>query len=305
MTDILVIGSLNADLVVRVPRFPAPGETLSGSGLTTLPGGKGANQAAAAAKLGVSVAMLGRVGRDQLGQMLLENLRRQQVDVSAVRESDSATGTAVILVNEQGQNCIVISPGANGEVSPADVQAAPQAKIMLLQLEIPLETVLYAAQWGKERGMTVILNPAPARDLPDELFEKVDIIVPNESELSLLTGLTVTDYGQANAAIAALMKRGAKQVILTMGERGTIAQTDFDSSNFLPAFKVNAVDATAAGDAFIGGLAACFARGIVLPEALDYASACGALAVTKFGAQPSLPSAEEVQAFLALRMPKQ
>lgn len=299
MTDILVIGSLNADLVVRVPRFPAPGETISGSDLATLPGGKGANQAVAAAKLGTSVAMLGRVGRDQLGQMLLDNLRRQQVDVSAVRESDSATGTAVILVNEQGQNCIVISPGANGQVIPSDVQAAPQAKIMLLQLEIPLETVLYAAKWGKERGMTVILNPAPARELPDEIFENVDIVVPNESELSLLTGKPVTDYAQANAAIAALMERGAKQVILTMGERGAIAQVDFDSGYFLPAFEVNAVDTTAAGDAFIGGLAASFARGIVLPEALHYASACGALAVTKFGAQPSLPGAEEVQAFLS------
>ncbi len=298
MTDILVIGSLNADLVVRVPRFPAPGETLSGSDLATLPGGKGANQAVAAAKLGTSVAMLGRVGRDQLGQMLLDNLRNQQVDVSAVRESDSATGTAVILVNEQGQNCIVLSPGANGQVAPPDVQSAPQAKIMLLQLEIPLETVLYAAHWGKERGMTVILNPAPARELPDELFENVDIIVPNESELSLLTGKPVTDYAQANAAIAALMERGAKQVILTMGERGAIAQVDFDSGYFLPAFEVNAVDTTAAGDAFIGGLAAAFARGIVLPEALDYANACGALAVTKFGAQPSLPSGQEVQAFL-------
>ncbi len=299
MTDILVIGSLNADLVVRVPRFPAPGETLSGSDLATLPGGKGANQAVAAAKLGASVAMLGRVGKDQLGQMLLDNLRKQRVDVSAVRESDSATGTAVILVNAQGQNCIVLSAGANGLVTPSDVQAAPQANIMLLQLEIPLETVLYAAKWGKERGMTVILNPAPARQLPDELFENVDIVVPNESELSLLTGKPVTDYAQANAAIAALMERGAKQVILTMGERGAIAQVDLDSGYFLPAFQVNAVDTTAAGDAFIGGLAASFARGTVLPDALHYASACGALAVTKFGAQPSLPNAEEVQAFLS------
>ena len=219
--------------------------------------------------------------------------------MSSLRESYSATVTAVFPVNEQGQNCIVISPGANGQVIPSDVQAAPQAKIMLLQLEIPLETVLYAAKWGKERGMTVILNPAPARELPDEIFENVDIVVPNESELSLLTGKPVTDYAQANAAIAALMERGAKQVILTMGERGAIAQVDFDSGYFLPAFEVNAVDTTAAGDAFIGGLAASFARGIVLPEALHYASACGALAVTKFGAQPSLPGAEEVQAFLS------
>ena len=298
MSDILVIGSLNADLVVRVPRFPMPGETISGGDLVTIPGGKGANQAVAAAKLGASVSMLGRVGNDQLGQMLIDNLTRHGVDASRVQKSDSATGTAIIQVDESGQNSIVLSPGANGQVSPADLEPAINAKILLLQLEIPVETVLYAAEWGKSRGMTVILNPAPARELPDQIFEYIDLIVPNESELSLLTDMNVSDYASAQAAIARLMERGANQVLLTMGARGALLQFDSDSGCFVSSHKVKVVDTTAAGDAFIGGLAAALARELTLPDALEYANACGALAVTKFGAQPSLPTAQEVENFI-------
>ncbi len=298
MVDILVIGSLNADLAVRVPRFPGPGETISGTDLETIPGGKGANQAVAAAKLGAAVAMLGRVGDDQLGQMLLDNLGKFGVESSAVRKTDSATGDAIIIVDQKGQNSIILSPGANGKVTPADVESAPPAKILLLQLEIPFETVLYAAKWGKAHGMTVILNPAPARELPDELIAGVDMLVPNESELSLLTGKPVFDRASAQIAIAALMARGAKQVILTMGEKGALAQTSVENGYFVPAHQVTVVDTTAAGDAFIGGLAVAFSRGIAMPEALNYANACGALTVTKFGAQPSLPTAAEVEEFL-------
>ncbi len=298
MTDILVIGSLNADLVVRVSRFAAPGETIAGSDLATIPGGKGANQAVAAARLGATVAMLGRVGKDQLGQMLLEALSQAGVETSSVRKTDSATGTAVILVDEKGQNCIVLSPGANGWVTPADVETAPQARILLLQLEIPLETVLHAARWGKQHGMTVILNPAPARTLPDELLAQVDLIVPNENELGLLTGMAVTGLEDVHRAVAALVGRGAKQVIVTMGEKGALARVDADSGYYVQAHAVKVVDTTAAGDAFIGGLAVALARGIVFPDALNFANACGALAVTRFGAQPSLPTADEVKQFL-------
>jgi ribokinase len=298
MFDILVVGSLNADLVVRASRFPVPGETISGGDLLTLPGGKGANQAVAAAKLGGKVAMLGRVGNDQFGKMLIDNLLRFQVDASRVQVCPAATGTAVIVVDENGQNSIVLSAGANGAVTPADVDAAPQAKIMLLQLEIPLESVLAAARWGKQQGMQVILNPAPARALPDEFFGLVDLIVPNESELSLLTGLPVTDIDSAQVALRALQARGARQVILTLGEKGALAQLDSDSGYFVAGHVVQVVDTTAAGDAFIGGLALALAQGRVFPDALEYANACGALAVTRLGAQPSLPTADEVDQFI-------
>jgi ribokinase len=298
MLDILVVGSLNADLVVRVPRFPAPGETISGGDLLTLPGGKGANQAVAAARLGGNVAMLGRVGDDQFGKMLVDNLLRFQVDVSRVLPSSSPTGTAVVVVDENGQNSIVLSAGANGTVTPQDIEMAPKAKIMLIQLEIPLESVLAAARWGKKEGMFVILNPAPAQPLPDELVATVDLIVPNEIELSLLTGLPVSDYDTAQAALRALQARGARQVIVTMGERGALALMDADSGYFVAAHSVKVVDTTAAGDAFIGGLALALARDTLFPAALEYANACGALAVTRSGAQPSLPTAAEVQQFL-------
>ena len=302
MFDILVVGSLNADLAVRVPRFPVPGETISGGDLRILPGGKGANQAVASAKLGGSVAMLGRVGADQFGKMLVDNLHCFQVDVSQVQTCSSATGTAVIVVDENGQNSIVLSPGANGALTPADVDAAAaagmQAKVMLLQLEIPLESVLAAAAWGKKQGMLVILNPAPARTLPEELIAALDLLVLNETELSLLTAMPVSDYDSAQVALRALQARGACQVVLTLGAKGALAQVDADSGYFVAAYAVPVVDTTAAGDAFIGGLALALARSRVFPDALEYANACGALAVTRFGAQPSLPTAQEVEQFI-------
>ena len=200
MDDILVVGSLNMDLVVRAPRFPAPGETISGEDLAIIPGGKGANQAVAASRLGAAVSMLGRVGSDVFGQSLLDNLIHNRVDVNRVRRDISATGTATIIVDAHGQNSIVLSPGANGKVMPADVADLPDAKILILQFEIPSETVLRAAQQAREKGMRVIVNPAPARTMDKALLESVDILVPNESELSLLTGETVTDIASAETA---------------------------------------------------------------------------------------------------------
>ncbi len=300
MCDIVVVGSLNADLVVQVPRFPAPGETIQGRDLATIPGGKGANQAVAAARQGADVAMVGRVGGDAFGGRLIENLKMYDVDTRHVRtDPNAATGTAVIVVDARGENSIVLSSGANGRVVPADVDAAaPQlaaAKILLLQFEIPPETVRHAAALAKRKGLQVILNPAPARAVTPELFALVDILVPNETELQLLSGQPVTDTASAGKAAGALLARGVKTVVVTLGEQGALLVSHKIVAH-VPGRRVEVVDTTAAGDSFIGGLAAALVRGRSLEEATAYANCAGALAVTKFGAQPSIPGADEVEA---------
>jgi ribokinase len=300
MTDILVVGSLNADLVVKSPRFPQPGETISGDDLQIIPGGKGANQAVAAARQGVKTAMLGRVGSDSFAPFLVDNLKSNQVDTSHVAVDSSATGTAIIVVDANGQNSIVLSPGANGNVSPADVDSASfsNSKLLLLQLEIPTPTVLHAAQQARANGLTVILNPAPAKALPAELISSVDILIPNESELSLLTGLPVKDVASAEKAAKEILKQGVKTVIVTLGSKGALLVTDTQVKQ-VDTYKVNVVDTTAAGDAFIGGFASAMLSGKTLEDSVRYGCACGALATTKFGAQPSLPTKEEVEKFIA------
>jgi len=296
--DILVIGSLNADLVVRAPHFPQPGETISGDDLHIIPGGKGANQAVAASRQGASVAMLGRVGKDSFGPFLLESLKSDSVDTTHVQIDDAATGTAIIVVDANGQNSIVLSAGANGKVTPADVERASalNPSLILLQLEIPMLTVLHAAQYAKRNGIRVILNPAPAGPLPDELISLTDFIVPNETELSLLTGFEVKDIPSAEQAAKVLLQRGAGNVIVTLGSKGALVVSS-NQVTHVDAHKVNVIDTTAAGDAFIGGFASALLRGVEIEEAVKYANACGALAATKFGAQPSLPTREEAECF--------
>jgi len=299
MPDILVVGSLNADLVVRAPRFPQPGETISGEDLQVIPGGKGANQAVAAARLGANVSMLGRVGKDNFGDFLLDNLKSNHVDSQFVQRDDASTGTATIIVDGNGQNSIVLSAGANGKVSPADIESASffHHKLLLLQLEIPTLTVLRAAQRAKENHMVVILNPAPAKEIPDELIALTDFIIPNETELSLLTGMDVSDIPSTEKAAHILLQRGAKNVIVTLGSKGALI-VDKNTSKQVDTYAVNVVDTTAAGDAFIAGFASVLDSSSKL-DAVRYGCACGALATTKFGAQPSLPTKEEVEAFLA------
>ena len=297
--DVLVIGSLNADLVVRAPHFPKPGETISGEDLHIIPGGKGANQAVAAARQGASVAMIGRVGKDSFGPFLVENLRSDHVNVSHVFVDDSATGTAIIVVDANGQNSIVLSAGANGKVSARDITGLDlEAKVLLLQLEIPLESVIHAAKWGRQKGMTVILNPAPARELPDELIANADYIVPNETELSLLTAVPVADAESAEQAAKILLKRGAKNVIVTLGSQGALFVSEHKTIQ-AASYQVDVVDTTAAGDAFIGGFASALLRDLEIDEVVKYANACGALAATKFGAQPSLPTKNEIEKFIS------
>jgi ribokinase len=300
MNSILVIGSLNADLVIRIPRYPQAGETLQGSDLLTFPGGKGANQAVAAARLGERVTLVGHVGQDSLGDFLLAQLEANSVETSHIRRDPTATGTAIILVEENGQNRIVLSPGANANVSVDEIESVsfPDFDLLLLQLEIPLETVLRAAQRAHQNGVRVLLNPAPARPLPDDLLANVDFLIPNESELSLLTGLPVTDLASADAAARQLLQRGVPMVIVTLGEKGALI-VEPQRARHIPAFVVKAIDTTAAGDAFIGGLASALQRDLSLDDAVRFANACGALATTRLGAQPSLPRREEVEAFLA------
>src|SRR5512138_1779050 len=216
MPDILVVGSLNADLVVRTPRFPNPGETISGEDLRIIPGGKGANQAVAAARQGASVAMVGRVGSDSFGPELINNLKQNRVDTSGIQtDRQAATGTAAIIVDANGQNSIILSPGGNGRVSPADVERVSfgNYKLLLLQLEIPTEAVVAAARKAKESGVRVLLNPAPARSLPEELISLPDFLLPNETELSLLTDQPVHDIASAEKAARTLIGRGAQNVI--------------------------------------------------------------------------------------------
>jgi len=310
MPDILVVGSLNTDLVVRAPRFPQPGETISGEDLQVIAGGKGANQAVAAARLGASVSMLGRVGRDNFGDFLLDNLKSNQVGPQLVQRDNASTGTAIIIVDSNGQNSIVLSAGANGKVSSEDVNSASflDHKLMLLQLEIPVETVLSAAKRAHEKGLRVILNPAPAQHIPAELIALADFIIPNETELSLLTGVSINDIHSTDSteqAARKLLEQGAKNVIVTLGSKGALIVTPTQVTQ-VDTYPVDVVDTTAAGDAFIGGFAAKLLESdsllsnmqelaLALQRAVRYGCACGALATTKFGAQPSLPTKEDVE----------
>jgi ribokinase len=300
--QVIVVGSLNMDLVTRAPRIPQPGETIIGSGFHTLPGGKGANQAVAAARLGARVSMIGRVGNDAFGGLLLDNLAAAGVDHRhVISDSEAATGVALIVVDDAGQNSIVVASGANARLSPEDVEAGAgaiaAADVLLLQLESPMETVMRAAQIGRACGVTVVLNPAPARPLPDELLSLIDVLVPNESETALLAGMDVENQSDAEKAAAALLSMGVGTVILTLGSRGALLAQEAGVDVF-PAFEVTPVDTTAAGDAFMGGFAVALAEGRPLAEAVRWGNAAGALATTKLGAQPSLPTREMLEAML-------
>ena len=300
LSRVLVVGSSNTDMIVRANRLPLPGETVLGGDLTTAAGGKGANQAVAAARLGAPVTFVARVGGDMFGQQTLTAFRREGLDLTYLQQdAGTPSGVALIVVGPGGQNIIAVAPGANRNLAAADVAAAQpaiaQARVMLLQLEIPQSTVLAAALAGRAAGLIVVLNPAPADVLPAALYESVDILTPNEHEAALLTGLAPE---QTEAAAAALLARGVGVVIVTLGEAGVLVAQRGQPAWRSPAFRVQPLDTTAAGDAFNGGLAAALARGDTLAAAVRYAQAAAAISVTRAGAQPSLPTAREVDDFL-------
>jgi ribokinase len=304
MPDILVVGSLNMDLIVRTPRLPAPGETILGTQFSTAPGGKGANQAVAAAKLGAPVKMIGRVGADDFGKALRSHLNAVGVDTQYVtQDTEAATGIASIWVDDKGQNSIIVAPGANARVARADIDAAAvafrDARIVVAQLEIPLETVQYAFQLARKNNCLTILNPAPAQPLSRKILEQCDVVIPNEMETAQLTGMDAHDLESAQNAANVLKQMGARRVLVTLGDKGALFLDGDAPAQPIAPFRVQAVDTTAAGDAFVGALAAALARDKDWTTSLREASAAGALAATKLGAQPSLPTRAELDAFLS------
>jgi len=300
MAEIVVLGSLNMDLSVNVPRIPRPGETISGGDLTISAGGKGANQAAACARLGRQVQMVGRVGSDDFGLHIKEGLQVAGVDVTYVTEEPGTpTGTAMILVDGKGENCIVLSAGANRKVTIDSVTSdlIKNASLLLLQLEIAPEVVYAAVDIAHEAGVIVLLNAAPAIPLPETLYPKIDYLIVNEIEAALLAGVQVTDHASAERAAKILLQFGAKNVMITLGASGALLTTPGKVIH-ISALKIKAVDTTGAGDAFIGGFASSLVTGEKIEQALEIASAAGALAAMKPGAQSSLPTQQELQDFL-------
>lgn len=299
---VVVVGSVNVDMIVRSERLPRPGETVVGREFVEAGGGKGANQAVAAHRLGAEVRFIGRVGHDGPGEASLGRFKTEGLPTTWLSADPKATtGVALILVDAQGQNMISVAPGANLKLSRDDVRAARSAfdgaRVVLVQLEIPIETVQEALELARARGATTILNPAPARPVPDALLRLVDWLTPNEVEAATLTGEHVDGAPSAERAARALLGRGPRNVVITLGARGAVWATREGSRN-VEAFPVEAVDTTAAGDAFSAALAVGLARGMPPTDALRYASAAGALTTTRVGAQPSLPTDVEVTTLL-------
>jgi ribokinase len=301
---VVIVGSLNMDLVTRAPRLPHGGETLAGHSFVTVPGGKGANQAVAAARLGASVAMIGCVGEDAYGEQLRQALLAEGIDCQGVtRVADDSTGVAMIVVDDNSQNAIIIVAGANGHVS-ADVvddfdALLSQADVIICQLEVPMVTVGHVLKRGHELGKVVILNPAPASGpLPAEWYAWVSYLIPNESEATALTGLPVDSVASADTAATALLAAGVSKVIVTLGEHGALFASNAVSQHF-PAPKVKPLDTTAAGDTFVGGFAAALSEGKSESDAIRFGQIAAAISVTRSGAQPSIPTVSEVLGYSA------
>lgn len=302
MKKICVIGSLNIDLTVNVPRFHQPGETIFGTDFKTYTGGKGGNQAVAAAKLGADVTMVGCLGDDSSSEIYRRLLRSLNIQDLVDRMPGIPSGTALIEVDNSGENRIVVISGANGHVSPKQIdrnwESIIGCDIILMQLEIPLDTVIYAAEKLHAAGKTVILDPAPASQLPDELLRQIDFITPNETELSILCGAKTETEAEITAAARSLLERGCRNVIAKMGARGAMLVNDSGAA-IIPGFRIRAVDTTAAGDSFNAGFAAALAEDKPIPEAIRFANAAGALSTMASGAQSAMPSREEAEKFLA------
>ncbi|RKY46138.1 MAG: ribokinase [Candidatus Neomarinimicrobiota bacterium] len=300
---IVVVGSSNTDMVIKVKNLPKPGETVIGKEFYIAAGGKGANQAVAAARLGADVTFIAKVGKDMFGDRAIANFQESGINTDFVfRDEKNPSGVALIFVDEKGENSIAVSPGSNANLVKENIKLAideiKKAVIMLIQLEIPIETVEYAVNVAKQHNVKVILNPAPARKLSDQLLKRVDIITPNESEAEVLTGLKIVDDISAAKAAEALIQKGVGNVVITLGERGAFLYTKSDNM-LIPTKRVNAVDTTAAGDAFNGGLAFALGSGMSLKDAIHFANFVGAYSVTRRGAQPSMPNYDEVKRFMS------
>ncbi|GAB3927459.1 ribokinase [Larkinella terrae] len=297
-TAICVIGSSNTDMVVKTDRLPVPGETVIGGTFLMNPGGKGANQAVAAARLGASVVFVGKVGNDIFGQQALSQFQREGIDSSFVfTDPENPSGVALINVDAAGENCIAVAPGSNGNLTPDEVgqavDALPDSSLVLIQLEIPLPTVERAIRQSYKKGLRVILNPAPAQPLSPALFRYLYLITPNETEAELLTGIRVTDVATAEKAAQQFHEAGIPNVVITLGSRGAYLHTN-TVARLIPAPAVSAVDSTAAGDCFNGALAVALSENRPLDEAVAFACKAAAFSVTRMGAQASMPDRNEV-----------
>ncbi len=296
---VLVVGSANMDLVVQCSRFPLPGETIFGNHFQMFPGGKGANQAVSCSRLGIKTYFIGKMGKDELGKRLSETMTNDHVDLTNLfTDEKEHTGTALITVDSTGQNQIIVISGSNMKLTPSDVRKKKEvfarARVVLTQLEIPLDTVIETARLAKENDSIFILNPAPACEIPDEIYPLVDYLTPNETELQMLSNMMVTDEASAGKAAKILLERGVQNIIITLGEKGALMVNSHHSELFT-AKKVNVVDTTAAGDAFNGALGYSLASGKKLSEAIYFANRVASISVTRMGAQSSMPVITELQ----------
>jgi ribokinase len=301
MRVIVVIGSSNTDLVIKTHRIPETGETVLGGTFIMSPGGKGANQATAVARLGGNVGFVAKVGDDMFGNMSLEGYSRNNIDTSNImKDGPSASGVALITVDDAGENCIVVAPGANDRLSVADIDAAGElirtADYLLMQIEIPMEVIEHAARIAVGAGVKVVLNPAPATTLSEGLLEKLYMITPNRCESGALTGIAVDDWESAERAADALLDKGVENVVITLGSMGSLVRNRVVSER-IPAIKVEAVDTTAAGDVFNGALLVGLAENMTLVEAARFATRAAAISVTRMGAQPSIPTRKELDEY--------
>lgn len=300
MKKIVVVGSSNTDMVIRCDRMPRPGETVLGGEFMMNHGGKGANQAVAAAKLGGDVTFIAKVGNDIFGGQTIEMLKGHGIDTRYVSVSDTEpSGVALINVDAKGENSISVASGANGVLSPTDIDAAREvineADVLIAQLETPVETIIHAAKLAKSCGVKVVLNPAPAptTPLPDELLENVDILIPNTTEAEIISGVAITDATSEFAAVEAISKKGVKTIIITLGSKGALICKD-NTYTEVPSFKVKAVDTTAAGDTFCGAFCVALTEGASLEEAVLFGNKAASISVTRPGAQQSTPTRREV-----------
>lgn len=295
---LLVIGSTNTDMVVKAPHLPKPGETILGGKFLMNPGGKGANQAVAAARLGGVVTFVGKIGNDLFGKQTVSNLKNEGINVdNMLSDPANPSGVALITVDEAAENCIVVAPGSNMTINKDDIDAnlalIEQTDIILMQLEIPIDTVAYTTQIAHKMNKLVILNPAPANEIPNELLKQLYILTPNETEAEMITGISAKDDEGVKKAAMKIREKGVQHVIITLGSRGAYL-LNHEKSVFIRGIKVNATDTTAAGDTFNGALAVALSEGKEIEEAIEFANTAASIAVTRMGAQSSVPYRKEL-----------